>query len=134
MTTLPGNLADLFAREKKALAYLALVKKDGTPQVTPVWFDYDGTHIIINTARGRVKDTLLRLKRHPSVALAISDPANPYRYVQVRGKVVEETEVGGYEMICALAEKYQGKREFPKNPGEVRVTYKILPEHFRGSG
>lgn len=81
-----------------------------------------------------MKDTLLRLKRHPSVALAISDPANPYRYVQVRGKVVEETETGGYEMICALAEKYQGKREFPKNPGEVRVTYKILPEHFKGTG
>jgi len=132
MSTLPETFADLFTREKKAFAFLALVKQDGTPQVTPVWFDYDGTHIIINTARGRVKDKIL--KRHPAVALAIQDPANPYRYVQVRGKVVDETETGGYEMICALAEKYRGKREYPKNPGEVRVTYKISPEHFKGMG
>lgn len=128
----PENFADLLSKEKKALAFLALVKKDGTPQVTPVWFDYDGTHVIINTARGRVKDKIL--KQHPQVALAISDPANLYRYLQVRGKVVEETEVGGYEMICHLNEKYHGKHEYPKRPGEVRVTYKILPEHFNTMG
>jgi PPOX class probable F420-dependent enzyme len=127
---IPEKFADLFTKEKRALAYLALVKKDGTPQVTPVWFDYDGTQIIVNTARGRVKDKIL--KRHPRVALAIQDPANLYRYIQIRGKVVEETEVGGYEMICLLAEKYRGKREFPMKPGDVRVTYKILPDHFNG--
>lgn len=128
MTTLPEKFADLFSKEKRAFAYLALVKQDGVPQVTPVWFDYDGTHIIINTARGRVKDKILR--KHPSVALAITDPANPYRYVQVSGTVVGETEGGGYAQICALAEKYRGVREYPQNPGEVRVTYKILPEKF----
>ena len=132
MTTIPEKFADLFTKEKKAFAFLALVKKDGTPQVTPLWFDYNGTHIIINTARGRVKDKIL--KRHPRVALAIQDPANAYRYIQIRGKVVDETEVGGYDQICALAEKYRGKREYPKNPGEVRVTYKILPEHANTMG
>ena len=82
----------MLTREKKAFAFLALVKKDGTPQVTPIWFDYDGTHIIINTAHGRVKDKILH--KRPCVALAIPDPANPYRYIQIRGKVAAETEEG----------------------------------------
>lgn len=125
MFTLPEKFADLFSFEKKAFAFLALVKKDGTPQVTPVWFDYDGTHILINTARGRVKDRIL--KRHPKVALAIADPNNPYRYIQIRGTVVAETEEGGYEMICHLNQKYRGHPNYPKRP-ETRVTYKILPE------
>lgn len=131
MSTLPEKFADLFTPQKKAFAYLALVKKDGTPQVTPVWFDFDGTHIIINTARGRVKDKILC--KHPTVALAIQDPDNAYRYIQVRGKVVAETEIGGYEMICQLNQKYHGNPNYPKRP-EVRVTYKILPEHFSTMG
>ncbi|MBI5301232.1 MAG: TIGR03618 family F420-dependent PPOX class oxidoreductase [Chloroflexi bacterium] len=132
MLTIPEKFADLFAREKKAIANLALVMKNGTPQVTPIWFDYDGTHIIINTARGRVKDKILR--RHPKVALAISDPTNPYRYIQVRGMVVAESEEGGYEMICQLNQKYHGNPNYPKRPGEVRVTYEILPEHMNTMG
>ena len=126
VSIIPESFADLFSRESKAFAFLALVMKDGTPQVTPIWFDYDGTHIIINTARGRVKDKILH--KHPRVALAIQDPANAYRYIQLRGKVVVETEEGAYDQICALNEKYHGHRDYPKRPGEVRVTYKILPE------
>jgi PPOX class probable F420-dependent enzyme len=132
MIKLPDQFADLLSRDTRAFAFLALVKKDGTPQVTPVWFDYDGTHIIINTARRRVKDKILR--RHPQVALAIQDPANPYRYIQLRGRVTDETEEGAYDMICRLNEKYHGKYEYPKRPGEVRVTYKILPEQFSTMG
>ena len=132
MITIPDKFADLFSRDKRAFAFLALVKKDGTPQVTPVWFDYDGTHIIVNTARRRVKDKIL--SKHPPVALAIQDPANPYRYIQLRGKVAAETEEGAYDMICRLNEKYHGKYEYPKPPGEVRVTYKILPEQFNTMG
>ena len=132
MVTIPDKFADLMSRDKRAFAFLALVKRDGTPQVTPIWFDYDVTHIIINTARRRVKDKIL--SRHPQVALAIQDPANPYRYIQLRGKIVDETEVGGYAMICHLNEKYHGKYEYPQRPGEVRVTYKILPEQFNTMG
>jgi PPOX class probable F420-dependent enzyme len=131
MSIIPENFIDLLSNEKKAFVFLALVKQDGTPQVTPVWFDYDGTHIIINTARGRVKDKIL--KRHPQVALAIQDPDNAYRYIQIRGKVVEETQVGGYEMICQLNQKYHGNPNYPKRP-ETRVTYKILPEHVSTMG
>lgn len=131
---LPAKYADLFSRDKRVFATLALVKKDGTPQVTPIWFDWDGTHVVINTARGRIKDKILHRLRNksnnPIVAIVMVDPADPYRYVQVRGKVVEETEEGAYEMICSLNQKYHGTPDYPKRPGEVRVTYKILPEHF----
>lgn len=112
-------------REKRAFAYLALVLSDGTPQVTPLWFDWDGTHIIINTARGRVKDNIL--KKHPTVALCIT-ATDPDQYLQIKGRVVSETEEGAYDVICDLKEKYEGDRNFPKRPGQVRVTYKILPE------
>ncbi len=124
---IPKDLSDLLARETRALAHLALVLRDGTPQVTPVWFDWDGTHVIVNTARGRVKDKVMR--RRPAVAVAISDPADPYRYLQIRGRVVAESEDGAYDKICDLNEKYRGKRQYPRRPGEVRVTYKIEPQH-----
>jgi PPOX class probable F420-dependent enzyme len=124
--------ADLFTREKKAMAYLALTLKNGTPQVTPIWFDFDGTHFIFNTARGRVKDKVMH--QEAPVAFAISDPANAYRYVQVRGKVTAETEEGGYDQICDLNEKYHGKRTYPRRDGEVRVTYKVRPDSYSGMG
>ena len=126
---IPERLADLLGREKKAFAYLALVKSDGTPQVTPIWFDYDGEHFIFNTARGRVKDRILH--RRGAVAFVISDPQDPYRYIQVAGRVVAETEEGGYDEICDLNLKYHGKRTYPKREGEVRVTYKVLAERVQ---
>jgi PPOX class probable F420-dependent enzyme len=124
------DYGDLLSRRTKAFASLALVLKDGTPQVTPVWFDWDGELFVINTARGRLKDKVLR--RHPSVALTIVDPADPYRYLQVKGPVVSESEQGAYEHICSLQEKYRGNRDYPKRPGEVRVIYKIKPEKVQG--
>ena len=127
--TIPERLRDLLERDKKAIAYLALVKRDGTPQVTPIWFDYDGELIIFNTARGRVKDRIMH--RHPVVAFVISDPQDPYRYIQVRGRVVAETEEGGFDQICDLNLKYHGNRNYPAQPGQVRVTYKVLPERVQ---
>jgi PPOX class probable F420-dependent enzyme len=126
MTLIPERLIDLLSPEKKAFASLALTLADGSPQVTPIWFGWDGTHIILNTARGRVKDKVMQ--RGGKVALLIVDPADPYRYLQIRGRVVEETEEGAYDVICDLRLKYHGDRDFPKRPGEVRVTYTILPE------
>ena len=129
---IPPDFADLVFREKKAMAYLALVKKDGSPQVTPIWFDYDGTHFIFNTARGRVKDRILR--RHPKVAFVIQDPDNPYWYLQVSGQVVDEDESNAVEQIRDLCEKYHGHRYFKIGEGEVRVTYRVLPERVQGMG
>ncbi len=132
MASIPERYTDLLNPSKKAFAFLAAVAQDETPRVWPIWFDYDGNNIVINTARGRVKDKMLH--GHPMVAMDIVDPTNPYRYIQVRGKVVEETEAGGYEQISKLNQKYHGNPNYPKNAGEVRVTYKIQPEHVSGQG
>ena len=129
MIEIPEKAQYLLKWETKAFAFLALTLSDGSPHVTPVWFDWDGAHIIINTARGRVKDKVLR--RRPKVALAIAAPSDLYTYLQIRGRVDTETEEGGYEQICKLNEKYHGKYEFPRRPGQVRVTYTILPEQAR---
>ena len=126
-----GNYRDIL--DKKGFAHLATVGADGSPQVTPVWVDFDGTHIRINTARGRVKDKNLRA--NPRVALSVQDPENPYRYVQIRGKVTEMTESGADAHIDALAKKYIGKDRYPnRQPGEVRVMVKIQPERVQGMG
>jgi len=125
MTLIPERLLDLLSPEKKAFASLALTLADGSPQVTPIWFGWDGTHIILNTARGRVKDKVMH--RGGKIALLIVDPSDPYRYLQLRGQVVDETENGAYDTICDLNLKYHGDRNYPKRPGEVRVTYKVLP-------
>ncbi len=122
---------DIF--DKKAFASLATVGRNGRPQVTPVWCDYDGKHLRVNTARGRVKDR--NLKANPSVAVAVMDPDNPYRYVQIRGRVAEMTEAGADAHIDALAKKYLGQDRYPyRQAGEVRVMVKILPEHVQGMG
>ena len=128
---IPDSAADLLSWEKKSFAHLALVLADGPPQCTPLWFDYDGTHIIINSAAGRVKDKAMR--RQPQVALAISDPDNPYRYIQIRGKVVDITEEGAHEMIDHLSDKYRGE-PFGHTEGDIRVTYRILPESVQPKG
>src|SRR4249920_2522266 len=87
---LPEKYLDLF--KSKTFANLATVMLDGSPQVTPVWVELDGKHIIVNSARGRQKDK--NMKRNPSVSLSLSDTENPYRYLEVRGRVVEITETG----------------------------------------
>ena len=122
---------DIF--DKKAFVHLATVGANGRPQVTPVWCDFDGTHVRINTARGRVKER--NLKANPSVALSILDPDNPYRYVQVQGRVTEMTEQGADQHIDALAKKYIGQDRYPyRQPGEVRVLVKIAAERVQGMG
>jgi PPOX class probable F420-dependent enzyme len=127
----PDKYSDLF--KKKAFANLGTLMKDGSPQVTPVWCDYDGKHIRVNSARGRVKD--LNIRRDPRVALAIVDPENPYRYMEIRGKVVEITEKGADDHINSLSNKYLGNPVYPfRQPGEVRVLYKIEPEKFSSMG
>jgi PPOX class probable F420-dependent enzyme len=122
---IPESHLDLF--KKKAFAHLATVMSDGKPQVTPVWVDYDGRHVIINTAEGRLKDK--NMQRDGRVALSLADPDNPYRYLEVRGRVIERTKNGADAHIDAMAKKYLGQDKYPfRQPGEIRVLYKIEPE------
>jgi PPOX class probable F420-dependent enzyme len=124
-----GKYLDLF--EKKSFAHIATIMKNGSPQVSPVWVDYDGTHILVNTARGRQK--MNNILRDPRVALSIQDPDNPYRKLLVRGRVVEETERDADEHIDRLAKKYTEADKYQNRvPGMVRVILKIKPEHVSG--
>jgi PPOX class probable F420-dependent enzyme len=124
---------DLLTNDQKVLACLGTVMPSGAPQVTPVWFDFDGKYFRVNSAKGRVKDRNMR--RNPAVSLAIVDPANPYRYLGVQGRVVEITEQGADAHIDSLAKKYLGKDHYPfRQAGEVRVIYKIAPERTSGMG
>jgi PPOX class probable F420-dependent enzyme len=100
--------------------------------VSPVWCEFDGTYVVINSAKGRQKDRNMR--RDPRVAMAISDPANPYRYLQVRGTVVEVTEEGAEAHIDKLSHKYMGKDYPYRDPNSTRVIYRISPDHVSASG
>jgi PPOX class probable F420-dependent enzyme len=124
--SIPEKYRDLF--QKRAFASLGTLMPDGRPQVTPVWVDFDGEHVIFNSAKGRQKDRNVR--RDPRVSLSLMDPENPYRYLEIRGSVVEITEEGAAEHINKMAKKYLGVDKYPYGqPGEVRVIYKIKPEH-----
>jgi PPOX class probable F420-dependent enzyme len=128
---IPAKFRDLF--NKKAFASLTTLMPDGSPQTTPVWCDADGDYVIFNSAKGRQKDRNVR--RDPRVAMAIIDPDNPYRYLEIRGKVVEITEKGADAHIDKMAKKYLGMDKYPnRQPGEVRVIYKIRPEHTTTMG
>ncbi len=133
MLSIPPEFLDLLSNEVRAYAYLATLMPDGSPQVTPVWFDTDGEYILVNSAAGRVKDKNMRAR--PQVAITIADPRTPYRYLQIRGRVVAITEEGAEEHIDRLAGKYTGvpKRSWD-HAGEVRVTYQILPEKVDAHG
>jgi PPOX class probable F420-dependent enzyme len=123
---IPDEFLDLFA--KKAFAHLATLMPNGAPQVTPVWIDYDGEKVIFNTAAGRQKDK--NLQRDGRVSLSIIDPDNPYRYLEIRGRVKERTTNGADAHIDKMARKYLDKDQYPyRQPGEVRVVFKVIPEH-----
>lgn len=128
---IPSDYRDLL--ERPLLAVLATTMPDGSPQATPLWFDFDGQHIRINSARGRTKDQNMR--RYPRVALVIIDDANPFRYVQIRGRVVAMIEGDvAREHISQLSQRYTGQDWQLARPDEVRVMYTILPEHVSGLG
>ena len=131
MAVIPDAFLDLL--QKKAFANLATIMPDGSPQVTPVWCDYVDGIIRVNTAKGRVKAR--NMKEGSAVALAIMDPDNPYRYLQVRGRVRRIVEAGADRHIDALAKKYLGKDKYPfAQPGEVRLMYEIEPRAAHAMG
>ena len=132
MTAIPDKYLDLLER-KKAFAALATTMPDGSPQVTPVWFDYKDGIVRVNTAKGRVKAR--NLKAGAAVALAVIDPDNPYRYIQIRGRVRRCSEEGAGSHIDSLAKKYLGKDKYPNAaPGEVRIMCEIEPAAASGMG
>lgn len=122
----PEEFEDLF--EKKAFGHLATLMPDGHPQSTPVWIDREGPNIIVNTASDRQKHE--NVERDPRVSISILDPDDPYRYLEVRGRVTEIRKADADEHIDRLAKRYLGKDRYPWREGEERVKLVIEPEHF----
>jgi PPOX class probable F420-dependent enzyme len=121
-TPFPEKHLDIF--EKKSFGSFTTLMPDGSPQTTPVWVDLKDGDIWVNSALGRQKDKNVR--RDARVAVTIIDADNPYRYVEVRGKVKEITQTGADAHIDAMAKKYLGQDKYPfRQPGEERVLYKI---------
>ncbi len=109
------------------LGYIATIMSDNSPQITPVWIDLVDDVILVNTAQGRVKQK--NVSRDPRVAISIVDKNNPYHMVTVRGKVIEQTDVGANIHIDKMAKKYLGVEKYPfARPGEKRILLKILPD------
>jgi len=123
----PEQFLDLLNDGSKALLYLATIMPDGSPQVTPVWFDTDGKHILINTNEQRVKDKNMRVR--PKVAMTIQDPNDFYRYLGVRGEVVSYTTEGADEHINKLSIKYDNE-PWTYRETQKRIIFKIKPTHF----
>lgn len=133
LNKIPDSHIDLLNDDVRAYAYLATLMKDGSPQLTPVWFNTNDDHILINSQIGRVKDRNMR--RRPLIALVIQDPEDPFRYIQIRGRVADITEAGARKHIDILAGKYTEKAFFQlQSPDAVRVIYAILPEKVQVSG
>ena len=116
---------------EKNFAHLATLNKDGSPQVSPVWVDFDGTHVVFNSEKKRLKTR--NMQRDGRVALSVLDANDPYRYVEIRGRVVAIEEEGAVEHIDKLAKKYMGKDKYPYHQeGDVRVIVKVEPDKVRG--
>jgi PPOX class probable F420-dependent enzyme len=126
---IPAEFLDLL--ERPLPASLATTLPDGTPQVTVIWFNYENGLVHFNSAAGRLKDRAIRAK--PYVAFLVIDPDNPYRYLQIRGPVVNITEEGGDEHINALSHRYTGQ-DYSFVPGQVRVRYTLVPEKVDAHG
>ena len=132
MVEIPEKFLDLMT-EKKAFAHLATTLADGSPQVTPVWFDLTAGLVRINTAKGRVKAHTMH--DGAKVAMSILDPDNPYRYIQIRGHVTSVTETGADAHIDSLTKKYLGQDKYPySQPGDVRIIVEITPDHTQVMG
>jgi PPOX class probable F420-dependent enzyme len=117
--------------DEKNFAHVALVDENGAPQVTPVWIEFDGTHVLFNTEEKRAKTKHMR--KNPRVAISVQNAENPYHYIEIRGTVVEITTQGADEMIDRLAKKYLDKDKYPFNqPGDVRLVVKVKPEKVLG--
>lgn len=125
MNTIPANYRDLL--DRPIVVSLATLMPDGQPQVQPVWCSYDGTHILVNTEKGRQKYRNLSRRRVATI-LAV-DPDNDSRWLEVRGTVAAEAEEDADAHIDALAKLYLGLDKYPYHqPGDVRVMFRIAPQ------
>jgi PPOX class probable F420-dependent enzyme len=130
-TLIPEAYTDLL--HSKALAHVATIGPDGEPQNNPVWFDWDGQHVLFSQTTERQK--YHNLQDNPRIAFSIVDPENPYRYVEIRGTVVDFRPDPNFDFINKMAKKYLGQDEYPfHQPNDVRVVVAVEPKHTTQMG
>lgn len=127
MADIPETFHDLF--EKATFAHVTTMTPDGAPHTTPVWIDYDdeANRLLVNTERGRRKER--NVDADPTIAVSMTDPENPYRFLSVTGEVTEITTDGAREHIDVLAERYMGEDEYPNPIQTERVILRIRPDN-----
>lgn len=130
---IPDSHSDLLDWETKAFAHVATIGPDGEPQNNPVWFDWDGEHLQFSQTTMRQK--YHNLQRDERVAMSILDPANPYRYLELRGELVDIDPDPDLEFIDRMASKYLDRDRYPHHQeGDERVVVKIRPVHHTSMG
>ncbi len=126
MADVPQEFADLL--RTTTVAHIATIGPKGEPQITPVWFDWDGNTIRFSQTKDRQK--FRNLQRDPRIALSIVDPNNPYRYLEIRGKVVRIEEDPDLHFLNAMTKRYLGRDTYPwHQPGDEHFILVIQPEH-----
>lgn len=128
---IPEEYKDLL--EKKGFAHVATIGPKGEPQSNPVWFDWDGKNVLFSQTKTRQK--VANLEDEPRIAISIQDPENPYRYLEIRGRVASVDEDTGNKFINSMAKKYMDKDEYPwHQPGDERVVVRVEPVHTSQMG
>ena len=129
--TIPEGFRDIL--DGKSFAHWATIGPDGEPQSSPVWFDFDGEQILISQTKKRQK--LRNVKRDPRVSVSILDPDNAYRYIELRGEVVDISDDEDNQFIDKMAKKYRGHDHYQwHQPGDERVVVRIQPKHTSTMG
>ena len=130
---IPDSHIDILSWDSKTIAHMATVGPDGHPHSSPVWFDWDGTHLLVSLTKTRQK--YLNLQRDKRVSLSILDVDSPYRYIEIRGELDEIEPDPDIDFISRLAKKYLGKDRYPYHlPEDERVLIKIRPTKVSGMG
>ncbi len=128
---IPDTHRDLL--DKKGFAHVATIGPSGEPHSSPVWFDWDGEHLLFSQTKTRQK--YRNLQRDPRVAISITDPDNPYRYLEIRGTLDGVDEDEGNAFINAMAKKYIDQDVYPwHQPGDERIVLRVLPNHTTSMG
>jgi len=131
--SIPDSHSDLLDWDSRTLAFIATIGPDGEPHNSPVWFDWDGTHIRFSLTTGRQK--FRNLQADKRVAVTVIDESDPYRYIEIRGEVDEVEPDPDIDFISRMAQKYIGRERYPwHRPGDERVIMKVRPTRVSGMG
>ena len=130
MASIEGRVKEIL--EAPNFTHLATFREDGTVHGVVVWQDLEDGKVALNSSEGRAWPANVR--RDPRVTITVHNQENPYEYVEIRGRIVEDTHEGAKEHIDKLAKKYIGKDEYPwLQPGEQRIKFLVEPERVRHS-